>query len=248
MTALQNIRRSGDPLDDALREISEPCSRRTRQTRITLMLAAERLFGSNGIDGVSLRQIAQEAGHANNNVVQYHFQTKEGLIETMMLWRVRMMETRRTAMLREAEASGRLQDMETLLRILCLPHLDLVDEQGGHPYGRFMSEYMFRFRPLGIQHPYDRAQALIPALSENLRLIEERLFFLPFDVARLRARTCVGMFLQNLCYHDFAATAGEGNLAMEHWISEVIAMMVAAIMIPPAFPERPAPTNDIPSH
>lgn len=240
MKVLQTIRRTGDPLDDSLREISPPCSRHTRHTRIKLMLAAEKLFGDHGIAGVSLRQIAQEAGHANNNVVQYHFQSKEGLIDTMMLWRVRMMEARRADMLREAEATGRLGDMETLLRILCLPHLDLVDENGRHPYGRFMSEYMFRFRATGVLHPYDRARELVPALTRTIGLIEKRLFFLPAPVARWRSRTCTGMFLQNLVYHDLSVASPDGALPLDQWVNDVLAMMVAAILVPPTSLEMTA--------
>ena len=47
---------------------------------LRLVLAAERLFALHGIDGVSLRQIASEAGSANNSAVHYHFGSKEGLI------------------------------------------------------------------------------------------------------------------------------------------------------------------------
>jgi AcrR family transcriptional regulator len=47
---------------------------------LLLVLTAERLFAIHGIDGVSLRQIAAEAGSANNSAVRYHFGTKAGLI------------------------------------------------------------------------------------------------------------------------------------------------------------------------
>ena len=47
---------------------------------LRIVVAAERLFALHGIDGVSLRQIASEAGSANNSAVHYHFGSKEGLI------------------------------------------------------------------------------------------------------------------------------------------------------------------------
>lgn len=47
---------------------------------LQLVVTAERLFGLHGIDGVSLRQVASEAGSGNNSAVHYHFGSKEGLI------------------------------------------------------------------------------------------------------------------------------------------------------------------------
>ena len=49
------------------------------QTRARLLDAAETLFAENGFDGTSLRSITSAAG-ANLAAVNYHFQSKEGLI------------------------------------------------------------------------------------------------------------------------------------------------------------------------
>ena len=48
-----------------------------------LVVVAERLFARHGIDGVSLRQIAAEAGSANNSAVHYHFGSKQGLVASI---------------------------------------------------------------------------------------------------------------------------------------------------------------------
>jgi len=53
-------------------------------TRELLIMTALRLFARNGIEGVSLRQITQEAGQSNQSVVQYYFLNKEGLIEAVL--------------------------------------------------------------------------------------------------------------------------------------------------------------------
>ena len=47
-------------------------------TRATLILSALKLFGRNGFDGTSTRQIAADAG-ANIGSIAYHFGGKEGL-------------------------------------------------------------------------------------------------------------------------------------------------------------------------
>jgi AcrR family transcriptional regulator len=55
---------------------------------LRLVLAAERLFARHGIDGVSLRQIAAEAGSGNNSAVHYHFGSKHGLIAAIFRHRL----------------------------------------------------------------------------------------------------------------------------------------------------------------
>jgi AcrR family transcriptional regulator len=48
-----------------------------------MILAAEQPFAENGVDGVSLREIAVAAGQRNNSAAQYHFGTKQGLVEAV---------------------------------------------------------------------------------------------------------------------------------------------------------------------
>ena len=64
-----------------------------------LLLTAERLFAQRGCEGVSLREIAQAAGSRNNNAVQYHFGSREGLMAAIHVCRVGDMEAMREAML-----------------------------------------------------------------------------------------------------------------------------------------------------
>ncbi|MGH8447285.1 MAG: TetR/AcrR family transcriptional regulator, partial [Solimonas sp.] len=50
-----------------------------RQRSTALIVAvAEHLWGTQGLDAVSLRQISVEAGFGNPATVQYHFGDREG--------------------------------------------------------------------------------------------------------------------------------------------------------------------------
>jgi AcrR family transcriptional regulator len=55
---------------------------------LRLVVAAERLFAQHGIDGVSLRQVAADAGSSNNSAVHYHFGSKHGLIAAIFRYRL----------------------------------------------------------------------------------------------------------------------------------------------------------------
>lgn len=55
-----------------------------QQTRDLLIETALKLFARHGLDGVSLRQIAAEAGQSNQSVVHYYFQSKRGLVAAVL--------------------------------------------------------------------------------------------------------------------------------------------------------------------
>ena len=53
-------------------------------TRLALMRAAEQLFAQQGVDRVSLREIAVAAGQRNVSAATYHFGSKRELIEAIL--------------------------------------------------------------------------------------------------------------------------------------------------------------------
>jgi len=60
-----------------------PTSDRSQDTRDDLLAAAHRLFARHGAVGVSLRQLASEAG-VTPAMVHYYFGSKEGLYDAML--------------------------------------------------------------------------------------------------------------------------------------------------------------------
>lgn len=73
------------------------------ETRVRLMDAAEELIARNGINGASLREITEKAG-VNLALVKYHFGSKDGLVEAMMLRRIGPLDQRRLELLDAVEA------------------------------------------------------------------------------------------------------------------------------------------------
>ncbi len=70
-------------------------------TKEQIVLAAEGLFAERGIEGVSLRQIGTAAGNGNNSAVQYHFGTKERLVQAVFEYRLPRLRERRDLLLAE---------------------------------------------------------------------------------------------------------------------------------------------------
>src|SRR3546814_19686067 len=72
-----------------------------------ILQAAEDCFGEHGIDAVSLRQIAIAAGQGNTAAVQYHFGSKEGLLEAIFQHRLPAIHQRRKAPGTEERRGGK---------------------------------------------------------------------------------------------------------------------------------------------
>ncbi|RVT94182.1 TetR/AcrR family transcriptional regulator [Sphingomonas crocodyli] len=174
---------------------------RSAQAVTSLLKISEALFAERGIDNVSLREIATAAGSKNNNAVQYHFGSKEDLLVAIFRQRVEQMEDRRAEMIAIADEAGLMGDLPTLLEIVCLPHLDLTDEDGRHPYPSFLLQYTRRSWRVGDGN-WAGAGAIGPHLQRTTIAMRETLAPLRTDVARMRSQLCTFMFLDALIRWD----------------------------------------------
>src|SRR5690242_11920016 len=110
--------------------------------RIRILEAAERRFAEDGIEAVSLRQIAADAGQRNTSAVAYHFGTKAALVGALYEHRMTPINARRLEFL-DAQPDA---DVHTYVRALVEPLAEtLTDaEKAGRPswYLRFLAEAM----------------------------------------------------------------------------------------------------------
>lgn len=75
------------------------------QTRERILDAAERLFMENGYEGTSTRMVTSSAG-VNLAAVNYHFGSKEALMQEMLRRRLAILNQERLRILDEAEAKA----------------------------------------------------------------------------------------------------------------------------------------------
>src|SRR5918995_5698455 len=85
------------------------------ETRTRILDAAEELFMQHGFEGTSMRQLTTQAG-VNLAAVNYHFGSKDALIEAVFRRRLDPMNAARIAALDELEASGRALAPDALIR------------------------------------------------------------------------------------------------------------------------------------
>lgn len=113
--------------------------------RDELLREAERLFGTHGVESVSLRDIVRAAGHRNESAVQYHFGSKRKLVDAVIAERLRNIEARRIAMLAKIEAEGATRDIRRLMAAFVEPLTDeVLSAPGGEDYVRFLAQAITR--------------------------------------------------------------------------------------------------------
>jgi AcrR family transcriptional regulator len=91
-----------------------------------IVRAAECLFALHGIEGVSLRQIGAAAGNANNSAVQYHFGSKDQLIQAMFEYRLPRLHERRTLLI----AERRPDDLRSWVECQLRPVMEQAEQPG----------------------------------------------------------------------------------------------------------------------
>jgi AcrR family transcriptional regulator len=93
-----------------------------KNTKERILNTAEKLFAEHGFDAASLRSITAEAG-VNLAAVNYHFKSKEALIQAIFARRFALLNQQRQVMLQayEAEAGDKPVPLEKLMRAFIEP-------------------------------------------------------------------------------------------------------------------------------
>src|ERR1700690_705874 len=104
-------------------------------TKEKILDAAEKLFGKNGFESTSLRDITTEA-QVNLAAINYHFQTKESLIDAVIARRLEPVNRRRLEML---DAAGAAPSLEKIIEAFLAPVLESDMPDAALLIGRVLS-------------------------------------------------------------------------------------------------------------
>jgi AcrR family transcriptional regulator len=194
-----------------------------------LILAAEKLFARGGIEGVSLREIAAAAGQGNHHAVQYHFRSREGLVQAVFDYRMWQMEDRRGEMLTAAEAQARLESVRAIVEIIFLPQLELPGQRDNHSYANFLCQYLLRTTTTEFA---DFGSELPPNISRALLLLRNQLAFLPDRIAQRRLITACFMFLNMLTAYSSDRNRTSDDESFEDAVNDTLGQIVLATCMP----------------
>ena len=121
------------------------------ETRTRILDAAEELFMQHGFQGTSMRQLTSRAG-VNLAAVNYHFGSKDALIEAVFRRRLDPMNAARIAELAKLEANGNFSP-EAIIRAFVGPSLRLIEDAkgGGRNFIRLLGRtYTEPAKPLRV--------------------------------------------------------------------------------------------------
>lgn len=143
-------------------------------TKERILGAAEQLFARHGFAGASLRQVTA-AANVNLAAVNYHFGSKENLINEVFRRRLDDLNVQRIAALDVALEAG-APSLETLLGAFIRPALDLsLDRSGGGAFVRVLArayaehnDALRRFLSDNYGHVLRRFHAAFAKLLPNL--------------------------------------------------------------------------------
>lgn len=195
--------------------------------RERLILAAEQLIAERG-PGVPLRDIAAAAGQRNNSAIQYHFGSRDGLIEAVVEYRLSDLEVRRLELLAEQAGSG-ADDVHGLLEALVLPMLELSDRAGIHYYARFFEQIHSHPVVTDVANLDDESRTSVRVIMRELR---GRLAGLPAGLLVRRLRALPTMLFALLADHERAVEAGRVEAGRTEAWGEIVDMLAGALTAP----------------
>ena len=175
----------------ALRAVKPP-----HETRTRILDAAEELFMLHGFEGTSMRLLTAKAG-VNLAAVNYHFGSKDALIEALFRRRLDPMNAERIA------ALERLEDLsaENIIRAFVGPSLRLIED------GRGGGRNFIRLLGRTYSEPAKAVRALIgqmyaPAMERYKAALERALPLMPRDELVWRMHFMFGTVAYTLAATD----------------------------------------------
>lgn len=208
-------------MNKARRQRMDP---RAEATKTALIETAEMLFAEAGFDAVSSRQLGAAIGSANNTVVAYHFGSKDDLIVAVYSHRLQDIEAKRTALLAQADAQGRGDDLLTLLRVLWRPLVEQADRHGRLSYVAFLGAVLRSGKGRMIR----AARPNYPLTDQIMHRINALLQDMPPDIRSMRWHLATCMALDGISHIRRTIEEG-GSSCAETLFEDVLAQAVAAL-------------------
>jgi AcrR family transcriptional regulator len=195
---------------------------RREATRIALIEKAEALIAEFGAEGVSTRQIGAAIGSANNNVVAYHFGSKEELIAAIYHHRLPGIEARRASLLSALESEGRADNLLALMDAIWRPLFEQQGADGKRSYIAFLAG-LARSGLAWTRYSLNEDYPVINAIVERLRPLLP-----PAVQPRYRQRLIATAAMISNAIAAMDEFAGDGAEA-EAMFRELLVMATAAL-------------------
>lgn len=202
-------------------------------TRERIRQVAERLFAEKGFDAVSLRMITAEAA-VNLAAVNYHFGSKEALIETVISHRIGPVNEERVSRLKAAAKAGKKSALAVGVIVDCFvgPVIEVVEESTQSDsvlcglIGRIMGDQDERIKEIVAAQFPEVMKVFIAEFSKALSKV-------PKEVLAIRLLFMAGSLVQSLlCFTQLDKMPGVKARSLTEVKHELIPFLIAGIASP----------------
>ena len=157
--------------------------------------AAAVLMDERGVDNVTTQDINQPSGHRNRSAVQYHFGTRDAVIQAVMARSMEPIDAERNMLLDHLEGTGARLTPRAALEVLVSPLARQLRSPEGRRYLRIGAQL--------INHPRfvrDAGDAVMvnTSVSRCVRYILPVLAHLPPPIAAERTSLATGFVIRAL--------------------------------------------------
>lgn len=178
---------------------------------LRLVVAAERRFAEHGIAGVSLRQIAADAGSSNNSAVHYHFGSKYGLIAAIFRYRLPQIISERRLLTARCDPD----DLRSRFEAHFLPVLAMAEAPDNH-YVSFI-EQIQRMDLATVPDLLDLPEEGIRSNEELRRDLHRLLAHLDEPIREHRINEAQALCMHAAADRDRAVSSGPVAVPFELW-------------------------------
>jgi AcrR family transcriptional regulator len=210
-------------------------------TKERIIEAAEQLFADSGFSGTSLRQLTGKAD-VNLAAVNYHFGSKENLIQEVFKRRLDSLNRSRQQALDKLESThpnGQLP-LEDVLRAFIAPALSMSADaaNGGSPFVKVLArayvEYREELRSFLSEHYGDLNRRFFLAIANNVPHLDDQQVYLRIDFM-------IGALTYAMA--DFGVAKRPGDHSVEdYWrraADELVRFAVAGLTAPQSGSQSP---------
>ena len=188
-----------------------------------------RLFATNGISAVSMREIRLAAKQRNGAALQYHFGSMDGLLRALLERELPLLTNRRRTLLVMAKEAGD-DDLWSVAAVWALPYGQLAT---GSERERYVVRFLSQLHD-DMSFSLEEIAGMVtdPTFVEAMRLLERRMpGGLTNEILRERVRIATNSFV-----HAAAIRAGgrATDVSDETFRAVLVDMFLGALTVPPS--------------
>jgi len=199
------------------------------------MDAAEQMIAEHGLNGVSNRAIMKEAG-VNSAALHYHFNSREGLIEAVVVRYGHIPTKDGLQMIRTFEEQERSPSISEIVDIFVDPFIHLLREKGES--GRRFLRFVARLRSDRNYTTRDVEYKHFPEIIDRLETwTRDACAEVPDDERELRMTMVLDTVFQTLSTADFMTREwmdDEQDEQLRRLVAQLKSFLVAGLAAPPA--------------